>query len=434
MPKLSPDKLPKYRKHHVSGQAVVTLDGKDFYLGPHGTKASRTEYDRLVGEWQAHGRRLPASNGTPADLTINELMLAYVGFVEDYYRRADGTHTTEVANIHYAMRPLKALYGHTCVVEFGPLALQAVMARMIELDWTRRHINKSGQRIKRMFKWGTARELIPASVYHGLQAVEGLRRGRSKAREAEPVKPVPEAFVEAVLPHVSRQVAAMIQLQELTGMRPGEVVIMRTCDLETSGKLWTYTPERHKTEHHGHARIIYLGPQAQAVLKPWLRTELDAYLFSPAEAEAVRNAERHEIRKTPMTPSQAKRQPKKHPKRPKQERYTVDSYRRAIARACDIAFPLPEHLRQRRLPDGKNETRSAWRARLTPTEKAEIREWRRQHSWHPHQLRHNAATRLRRQFGIEAARVVLGHRSAAITEVYAEIDEAKAADIMLRVG
>ena len=54
--------------------------------------------------------------------------------------------------------------------------------------------------------------------------------------------------------------------------------------------------------------------------------------------------------------------------------------------------------------------------------------------WHPHQLRHNAATRLRKEYGIEAARVVLGHRSAAITEVYAEIDHAKAAEIMLRVG
>ena len=191
MPRLSPDKLPKYRKHRVSGQAVVTLDGKDFYLGPHGTKASRTEYDRLVGEWQAHGRRLPASNGTPADLTINELMLAYVGFVEDYYRRSDGNHTTEVANIHYAMRPLKTLYGHTCVVDFGPLALQAVMARMIELDWTRRHINKSVQRIKRMFKWGAARELIPASVYHGLQAVEGLRRGRRRPPPAPPLPRTP---------------------------------------------------------------------------------------------------------------------------------------------------------------------------------------------------------------------------------------------------
>jgi integrase len=49
-------------------------------------------------------------------------------------------------------------------------------------------------------------------------------------------------------------------------------------------------------------------------------------------------------------------------------------------------------------------------------------------------LRHTAATKLRKQFGIEAARVVLGHRSASVTEVYAELDQMKAAEVMGRVG
>jgi len=59
-------KAPSYRKHKVSGQAVVTLDGRDFYLGPHGTKASHAEYDRLVAEWLANRRQLPRSAGGPA--------------------------------------------------------------------------------------------------------------------------------------------------------------------------------------------------------------------------------------------------------------------------------------------------------------------------------------------------------------------------------
>ena len=52
----------------------------------------------------------------------------------------------------------------------------------------------------------------------------------------------------------------------------------------------------------------------------------------------------------------------------------------------------------------------------------------------PHQLRHNAATELRKEFGIEAARIILGHRSAAITEVYAERDEQEAIEAMAQVG
>ena len=111
--------------------------------------------------------------------------------------------------------------------------------------------------------------MIPPSVLHGLQAVAGLRRGRTAARETELVTPVPNALLAAVLPHTSRQVAAMIQLQRLKGMRPCEVTIMWGCDMETIGKIWVYRPESHKTEHHSKERLIYLGPQAQAILKPW---------------------------------------------------------------------------------------------------------------------------------------------------------------------
>ncbi len=59
MPRLV-DALPKYRRHKASGQAVVTLNGRDHYLGPHGTKASKAFYDRLIAEWLIQGRRVSA--------------------------------------------------------------------------------------------------------------------------------------------------------------------------------------------------------------------------------------------------------------------------------------------------------------------------------------------------------------------------------------
>jgi integrase len=54
--------------------------------------------------------------------------------------------------------------------------------------------------------------------------------------------------------------------------------------------------------------------------------------------------------------------------------------------------------------------------------------------WHPHQLRHTKATEIRREAGLDAARAVLGHRSAAITEVYAELDVGRAAEVMEKLG
>lgn len=70
-------RLPKYRLHKGSGQAVVTLSGRDFYLGPYHSSTSRTEYDRLTAEWLAHGRRTPGHRGYAGDLSVNELLAAY---------------------------------------------------------------------------------------------------------------------------------------------------------------------------------------------------------------------------------------------------------------------------------------------------------------------------------------------------------------------
>src|SRR5262249_42823332 len=159
----------------------------------------------------------------------------------------------------------------------------------------------------RAFKWAVGEEMVPPSVHHGLKAVPGLRRGRADVRESEPVKPVPDAFVDAIGPHVSRQVWAMVRLQRLSGMRPGEVCGMRTIDVDPSGRVWIYTPESHKTEHHGRERRIHLGPGAQEILRQWLRPELTAYLFQPREVMAEHRAERRRDRKTRVQPSQRDR-------------------------------------------------------------------------------------------------------------------------------
>ena len=69
MPRLV-DSVPKYRLHRASGQAIVSIAGKDHYLGPWRSKASRIEYDRIVGEWIANGRRGPVDT-CAGDLTIS---------------------------------------------------------------------------------------------------------------------------------------------------------------------------------------------------------------------------------------------------------------------------------------------------------------------------------------------------------------------------
>jgi len=354
---------------------------------------SRTKYDRLVAEWLANGRQRQVD---PASLTVNELALQYWQHAEDYYRRPDGTPTDEIGNIRAALRPIKRLYGNTPAAEFSPRALEAVRKSMIDESNCRTNINQQVGRIKRMFRWAVAKELVPASVYYTLQAVPGLRRGRTEARESEGIKPVPDATIDATLPHLTPTLRAMVEVHRLTGMRPSEVCMMRTCDLDMTGRVWTYKPESHKTRHHGHTRTIFIGPQAQEVLKPRLKRNLQAHLFSPAESEAERRAELHATRKTPLSygnrpGSNRVRRPQRQPG----QRYDRNSYRNAVQYACK-------------------------KAGLS--------------SWTPGQLRHTYATRVRRDHGLEAAQVLLGHRHAAVTEVYAERDVAKAVTVAALVG
>ena len=427
MPRLTESRVPSYRLHKQSGQAIVTLNGRDICLGKHDTPQSKSQYNRLLSEWIANGRFLPPS---PQAVTILEIADAFLKHAEIYYRDAEGEFTSEVFNYRSALKPLLKLYADMPAAEFGPLCLKAVREKMIELEWCRKSVNDQTARIKHMFKWAVENELVPPSIYHGLLAVSGLKVGRSGARESKPVLPVTEEHVASVLKHVSRQVAAMIRLQFLTGMRPGEVCAMRGSDIDMSSATWVYQPVRHKTAHHGHARTIYLGPQAQEIIRPFLRPNLTEYLFSPADAERERREAVHTRRKTPLNYGNVPGSNRKHqPKRRPADRYRRDSYARAIEYACQKAFPLPAELARQ-----KGQTHTQWKIGLTPEKKGLIRQWRREHRFHPHQLRHTAATRLRKQFGLEAAQVILGHKTLTVTQVYAEKNIEAALKIMAQVG
>ncbi len=288
-------------------------------------------------------------------------------------------------------------------MNFGPLALKAVRQEMINADLSRGVVNRRVNKIKRMFKWAVSEELLPPSVYEGLRAVTGLLYGRTTAREAEAIKPVEKQWVDAVLPYVSPPVKAMIEMHWLAGMRACEVVLMRRCDIDMNGDIWVYEPHDHKNRWRNHRRLIPLGPKAQAILRPFLDRPPAEYLFSPREAEALTNAERRRNRKTPMTPSQAKRRPKRHPKRVKRDRYDTHSYHRAII--YGIAKANKHRDGQPPVPH-----------------------------WCPLQIRHSRATDVRRQYGLEAAQVALGHKNANVTEVYAERNLALAIQIAKESG
>jgi integrase len=410
MPRLV-SSVPKYRKHKQSGQAIVTLSGKDYLLGPYGTKASRLEYDRLVAEWLVRHRQPPATTGD--GIAVKELAARYWTYAKVKYLR-NGQPTPYRFKVKTAIKHLLRLYAGHFAEDFTPTQLKVVRQSMIDGGWSRKYVNQQVDVLVRMFKWGVAESLIPAAVYAALDLVDGLRRGESGARETSKRRGIDDKVVDATLPYLSPTLRAMIELQRATGARPGEICILRPMDLDRTGRVWEFRPAEHKGAHRDQERTIFIGPKAQRVLKPYLLRASDAYCFSAKESAEWHRAKRNAARKTPescgnVIGSNRKRRPRRVPG----DKFNVASYRRAIQRACDLAFPAPDDIRA----DAKS-----------------LAKWQKDHRWSPHQLRHAAATRIRRDFDIESAKAVLGHSATNTTGIYAEVDRQRAVAVARKIG
>lgn len=390
--------VPSMRPLKAKGRMRVTLGGRTFYLGRMGDPECEKNYEALVSLWIARGRPSrweETGIGAERAISLDELIWEYWQHAEQYYVK-DGKPTSEPGRIKEALRYARVTAGGTTPADsFGPILLSQARDAMVAAGLARVTVNGYVQRIRRCFRWGVAQELVSPSTLQALQALPGLRRGRTTARETEPVRPVPQEAIDAVLPRVSRQVAAMIQVQLLTGMRPGEVCIMRGCDIDQSGKVWLYRPHSHKTEHHGRQREILIGPRAQEIIRPFLAP---SYLFRADQAMA----EAREAQKKPGKQRRKKRVAA--PKRTPKAHYDRFSYARAISRA------VRKH----------NKAANTAEQKFDP--------------WGPNRLRHNAATTVRREAGIEAARVILGHSSAVTSEIYAERDMGAAKRLLGRIG
>jgi integrase len=401
---MSARKVPSLRHHKARGLAVVTLGGKDFYCGKFGSRASRREYDRVVGEWLAAGR--PQVAGGPQRLTMAELLVRYMEYARGYYLPP----SRELEGITLALRPLKQNYGHTLAADFGPLALRAVRDGWVRAGLARRHINARVGKIRRLFKFAVSHELVPPGMLDALRAVEPLTYGHTTARESAPRVAVDEAVFWATLPHLSPTVRAMLELMWWTGARPDEICTMRTSDIDRSGDPWVYRPESHKNLFRGHERRIPLGPQAQRVLTPWLRSDGEEFLFQPREAVAAQRQGWMKGHRTAATRARAATN----------KRRAADAARRAKTGSSRPAS-------RREAGDRYTTQRLANAVRRACIKHEIIR-------WTPYMIRHATGTRVEKAIDFETARKVLGQRSAAVTQRYIHSDGQAAAAAMARLG
>lgn len=310
----------------------------------------------------------------------------------------------EAYRISLGIFPLSELYPDILADDFTPPCLKKFMSHVVESDkynWCRKLINERIRIIKRMFKWAASEMLVSIHTYTALTTVEGLRRGRTIARESKKVLPADIEAVKAVVAIVTTVVNDMIRVQLLTGMRSGELCKMRPIDIDRSGDIWYYKPSSndpdkyaHKTAYLGHDKTILLGPKAQEILSKYLFRNPNDYCFKPEESYRQFLKHKSENRKTPLScgnrPGTNRKGTRKF-----NDCFDSDTYMKTIKRACKAAGV---------------------------------------EAWHPHQLRHNAATLIRKEFGLDAARAVLGHKTMAMTDNYAELDLQKANTVAKMIG
>ena len=358
-------RIPKLRKK-TRNRAAVDYRGVRYFFGEWGSAQADRDYRKWLarhaaGEFDQEDQ--PAPKRT---MSVRRLAVRYLAFCEKHYSPA------EFINIRESVRVVVKLFGKTPASNFDAARLLTTQSEMIRKNWRHRVINQRINRLRRWFRWAVS--VVPAAGVTGtqcadLKTVDGLQPGKSNLQGLTPpasraVPRVPWTVAELVLPFVSADIGGMVRIQYVCGMRPGEVVVMREIDIDTSGPVWFYTATEGTKRQEG-SRVLEKAIPAivQPVVREFFTADPSAYMFQPTRADRSNTS-------GVVGPH-----------------YTTASYRRAvsrgIARARRAGFDVPH--------------------------------------WTPNRLRHAIGTDVSARLGQQAAQRWLGHDSLDTTAIYAEV-------------
>jgi integrase len=364
-------RIPSYRLHKPTNQAVVTIRGRDVYLGKFGTPESKQRYKDEIAKMLDSKADVPiAKKGSR--LTVSEAVRLFDSQTNQLNYR-DKNHFAK------AFEPLLDRWGEEPIASFGTARYDDLRQIYVSLNWNQTHINHQLRRVKRFLAWLVLREVYPAGKLMEIKLVKPLSR-YTLVRSPKKVVPVRDEVVTTTLPHCHLNTRGIVQFIWLTGCRPAEACMLHEDSIDYDGTItlrdgttitvkgiWVYTPPVHKNLHRGITRQILIGPKCQEIIRPYLQLSgRYDYAFPPERCgdRTGRFLTSHGLH---------------------------NSLKRAIGRAGT------EH-------------------------------------WTPYQLRHAAGTRFRRAADKDTAGVLLGHTDQSITARYAEEDWEKAAEVVRKVG
>lgn len=339
--------------------------------------------------------------------TIGELFEKY----ETYFRknapkvrgRQEHPDLRIIERVRHFMQP----YSHWPVDSFGIDELNDIRDKLLihkyetgkkKKHYVRRGINDTLEWIKKIIEWGVGRRIVSIETFMSIQKeFKPLKMGQKGAKDNIKREKITEEEFEKVVNTVTSVVGDMFRLLWHTGMRPCEVCEMRPFDiLRDDPECWIYIPGRdkspvgdHKTTHFEKVKVIALAGECIDILSKRI-DDFDSkeYIFSPKESIDEHRKTKRKNRKTPLScgnkPGSNKKQ---NPKRKPSEKYSNNSFRQAIQRAC----------------------KRVGVKQLTT-----------------YDLRRTAATKTRAELGKDAAGTLLGHVETSTTDIYLleEVQEA----------
>jgi len=433
--------VPTLQHHRAKNTAYVVVGGKTISMGRWGSEEAEHRYREFLSDHLAGGAPLQSRTAAVmADLTVTGLAIEYVRWAKAHYVKR-GKPTQFALNADQALSLLdRSGLGREPIGRFGPRALKAFqlwLAKAVKMTkpkpdaagkvakprpqldaktrkpipaWSRATINEYVAHVLRCLRWGVSEELVDEALVRSLESVPALRSGRPPApgielREGSPVAPVPDHDFELTLEKLTPTVAAMARVQSLSAMRPSEVCLMQVGQLEAieqdGERLYLYRvpPTTNKMQHKGRTRVVALGPQASAIIRPRLLDKAPTdFVFTPAESLAEATAARRAKRKTKRWKShetEARRERRGQSAMEVNPSFNVNSYARAIKRAAAAAGV---------------------------------------EAWSPNQIRHAGATRVARVADLQTAQLMLGHADIRTTQIYAEASREKAIAAARKLG
>ena len=150
----------------------------------------------------------------------------------------------------------------------------------------RRTLNLYISHVIRFLEWADARGYLATGQLERLREGAFLPKGSAEAPDYTGPKPPDPESVAALIEYVPPSVAAMVELQRLTGMKPVELCDLKAIHLDKSGEPWIYSPPRQRSQRK--VRRVTLDARAQAVLIPFLPTNPYEAVFSPRKLYAER--------------------------------------------------------------------------------------------------------------------------------------------------